>query len=155
MGRATMKLDYKGFNELVTKYQGLGGDVKKLVSRELEKVGRKIGEDTEQAIQDANLPAHGRFHSKARGTEKAVVKNPKTSNLGSYVISIGVGFDFEAGGAGGYLIKGYYQNYHGTPRHMDYDKRLHDMYVGKRYMKQIENEMQADVAREIVKLTEK
>lgn len=156
MGRTTMRLEYKGFNELVTKYQGLGGDVKKLVTKELERVGRKIGEDTEEAISDANLPAHGAFHSKARNTEKSVVKNPKATNLGSYIISVGVGFDFEAkGGAGGYLIKGYYQRYHGTPRVMKYDERLHDMYVGRKYMREIEEMMQEDVAREIKKLMEK
>lgn len=155
MGRATMKLEYAGFNELVAKYEGLGGDVKKLVTKELEKIGRKVGEDTSEAIRDSHLPAHGRFHSKARETEKAVVKNPKADNLGQYIISVGVGFDFEAEGAGGYLIKGYYQNYHGTPRHMDYDKRLNDMYVKRKYMREIETEMQADVAREIKKLMEK
>lgn len=155
MGRATMRLELAGFNELVSKYEGMGGDVKKLVERELEKVGRKIGEDTEQAIQDSNLPAHGKFHSRNRKTEKAVVKNPQASNMGSYIISVGVGFDFEAGGAGGYLIKGYYQNYHGTPRHMDYDKRLNDMYVKRSYMRKIEDEMQKDVSREIIKLMEK
>ena len=152
MARTTMNLDFEGFNELVTKFEGMGGDVKRVVAESLEDIGQKIGRDTERAIQKGNLPAKGKFSH--GDTQKSVVQNPKADNLGSYIISIGVGFDFEEQGAGGYLIKGYYQNFHGTPRHMDRVEKLWDMYQGKKYMRELQKRMQDDVAKEIVKLAE-
>lgn len=154
MARNTMRLNMTGFNELVTKYEGLGGDVKEIVKRELEKVGHIIGEDTAEAVQPNNLPAKGKFSRRSKPTEKSIIQKPQAQTLGSYIVEIGVGFDFEKEGAGGYLIKGYYQNYHGTPRHMDYDKKLHDMYVGKSYMRKLQRTMQQDVQKEIIKKAE-
>lgn len=152
MARATMRLDFEGFNELVTKFEGMGGDVKRVVTESLEDIGQKIGRDTEKAVQKGNLPAKGKFSHGA--TKESIVQNPKATSLGSYLISIGVGFDFEKEGAGGYLIKGYYQNFHGTPRHMDRVNELYRMYEGKKYMRDLQTRMQDNVAKEIVKLTE-
>ena len=146
MAKNTMKLDLKGFNELITELEGLGGDVKKATTEALEKAGQKIGEDTATAVQKKNLPAGGKFSQ--GNTEKTVVQNPKVEWSGD-VASIGVGFDFEQKGAGGYLIKGYYQNYHGTPRHMAPSKELNAMYTGKGYMKTIQREMSEEVEKAI------
>ena len=152
MARSTMRLDFQGFNELVTKFEGMGGDVKRVVTDALEDIGQKIGRDTEKAVQKGNLPAKGKFSH--GDTKESIVQNPKATSLGSYMISIGVGFDFEKTGAGGYLIKGYYQKFHGTPRHMDRVEKLWDMYQGKKYMRELQKRMQDDVAKEIIKLSE-
>lgn len=152
MARTTMRLDFQGFNELVTKYEGMGGDVKSVVTKSIEGIGRKIGIDTEKAVQKGNLPARGKFSH--GDTRESIVQNPKAVSLGTYLISIGVGFDFEKTGAGGYLIKGYYQKFHGTPRHMDRVEALYRMYEGRKYMKDLQSQMQADVAKEIIKLSE-
>ena len=152
MARSTMRLDFQGFNELVTKFEGMGGDVKRVVADALEDIGQKIGRDTEKAVQKGNLPAKGKFSH--GDTKESIVQNPKATSLGSYMITIGVGFDFEKTGAGGYLIKGYYQKFHGTPRHMDRVEALYRMYEGKKYMKELQTRMQDDVAKEIIKLSE-
>lgn len=146
MARNTMQLDLKGFNELITKLDGLGGDIKKATQDALEKAGQKIGEDTATAVQRSNLPAGGKFSQ--GDTAKTVVENPKVEWSGD-TASIGVGFDFSKQGAGGFLIKGYYQNFHGTPRHMAPQPQLNAMYTGKGYMKQIQNEMAKEVTKVI------
>lgn len=146
MARNTMSLDLKGFNELLTKLDGLGGDLKKAVTEALDEAGKKIGEDTAQAVQKSNLPAGGKFSQ--GDTADTVVMNPKVEWSGDEA-SIGVGFDFSKKGAGGFLIKGYYQNYHGTPRHMAPQKDLNAMYTGKGYMKQIQNDMKKVVVKAI------
>lgn len=146
MARNTMQLDLKGFNELITKLDGLGGDIKKATQDALEKAGQKIGEDTAKAVQRSNLPAGGKFSQ--GDTAKTVVENPKVEWSGD-TASIGVGFDFSKRGAGGFLIKGYYQNFHGTPRHMAPQPQLNAMYTGKGYMKQIQNEMAKEVTKVI------
>ena len=146
MARNTMQLDLKGFNELITKLDGLGGDIKKATQDALEKAGQKIGEDTATAVQRSNLPAGGKFSQGE--TAKTVVENPKVEWSGD-TASIGVGFDFSKRGAGGFLIKGYYQNFHGTPRHMAPQPQLNAMYTGKGYMKQIQNEMAKEVTKVI------
>lgn len=146
MARNTMSLDLKGFNELLTKLDGLGGDLKKTVTEALDEAGKKIGEDTAQAVQKSNLPAGGKYSQ--GDTADTVVMNPKVEWSGEEA-SIGVGFDFSKKGAGGFLIKGYYQNYHGTPRHMAPQKDLNAMYTGKGYMKQIQNDMMKVVTKAI------
>ena len=146
MARNTMQLDLKGFNELITKLDGLGGDIKKATQDALEKADQKIGEDTATAVQRSNLPAGGKFSQ--GDTAKTVVENPKVEWSGD-TASIGVGFDFSKRGAGGFLIKGYYQNFHGTPRHMAPQPQLNAMYTGKGYMKQIQNEMAKEVTKVI------
>ena len=146
MARNTMSLDLKGFNELLTKLDGLGGDLKKAVTEALDEAGKKIGEDTAQAVQKSNLPAGGEYSQ--GDTADTVVMSPKVEWSGEEA-SIGVGFDFSKKGAGGFLIKGYYQNYHGTPRHMAPQKDLNAMYTGKGYMKQIQNDMMKVVTKAI------
>ena len=146
MARNTMSLDMKGFNELLTKLDEAGGDLKKVVTEALNEAGAKIGEDTATAVQKSNLPARGKFSQ--GDTAETVVMNPKVEWSGDEA-AIGVGFDFGKKGAGGFLIKGYYQNYHGTPRHMAPQPQLNAMYTGKGYMKQIQNDMKKVVMKEL------
>ena len=56
MGRTTLKLDTKGFEELMNQYKRLGGDAKQIVEKALEKVGDEIARDTEAAVAKKNLP---------------------------------------------------------------------------------------------------
>ena len=148
MARNTMSLDLKGFNELLTKLDGAGGDLKKVVTEALTEAGQKIGEDTTSAVQRSNLPARGKYSQ--GDTAKTVVENPQVEWSGD-TASIGVGFDFSKKGAGGFLIKGYYQNFHGTPRHMSPQPQLKEMYTGKGYMRQIQKDMEKVVLQELDK----
>ena len=144
MARNTLKLDTKGFEDLVRRFEKLGGNAKEIVGEALERAGDKIEKDTIAAVQRKNLPQKGRF-SKGN-TERSIVRDSKTTWSGT-MAEIGVGFDYSKPGAGGYLITG-------TPR-MQPDRELHKMYKQKAYMRQIQNEMMETVSEKITEEMEK
>lgn len=125
-----MRLDTSGFEGLLRKLDQLGGDVQKAVSDALEQASETIAEDTEEAVAHSNLPAGGMYST--GDTEKAIIRDTEVRWEG-LVGWVPIGFDFSMPGAGGYLITG-------TPR-MQPDKRLHQMYKQKKYMRQIQNDM--------------
>ena len=139
MARNTLKLQLGGFQELITKLDSLQGDVKKAVTDALEQAGETIGEDTMDAVNDANLPAKG-VYSKGQ-TKASIISNPTVHWSGNQA-EIGVGFDYSKKGAGGFMITG-------TPR-MKPDYELQKIYKRKKYMNQIQNDM-ADVVNDYIK----
>lgn len=138
MARNTLKLQLGGFQELITKLDSLQGDVKKAVTDALEQAGETIGEDTLDAVDNANLPAKGEY-SKGQ-TKASIITNPLVHWSGNQA-EIGVGFDYSKKGAGGFLITG-------TPR-MKPDYELQKIYKRKKYMNQIQNDM-ADVIKDYI-----
>lgn len=139
----TLALDTKGFEQLVTKLEGLGGNVKVTVTKALENAGEKIGEDTAEAIQKPNLPAQGKYST--GDTEKSVIRKPKARWSGTEA-EIGVGFDYSKPGAGGLLITG-------TPK-MQPDYKLQKIYKQKAYMSKVQKMMTDIVTEEIKKKME-
>lgn len=144
MARNTLKLDTRGFEELVERFEKLGGNAQEIVGKALERAGDKIEKDTIAAVQRKNLPQKGKY-SKGN-TERSIVRNSKVTWSGT-VAEIGVGFDYSKPGAGGYLITG-------TPR-MQPDRELHKMYKQKAYMRQIQNDMMETVSERITQEMEK
>lgn len=142
--RNTLKLQLGGFEELITKLEGLNGDVKSVVTDALGQAAETIEWDTKDAVKAANLPAKGKYSQ--GDTEKAIVENAQTEWSGT-VASIGVGFDYGVKGAGGYLITG-------TPK-MKPDYALQKMYKQKKYMTQIQNDMAEIVTDAIEEAMEK
>ena len=141
MARNTLKLNLSGFEELITKLEGLNGDVKKTVTKALDKSAKTIERDTQEALKPANLPQGGKY---SKGdTERAVVTNATTTWSGTEA-SISVGFDYGKKGAGGFLITG-------TPR-MKPDVPLKKMYKGATYRKKIQAEIGEVVQDEIIKI---
>lgn len=132
MARNTLKLQLSGFEELLTKLDKLGGDLKKVTTNALEQAGETIEWDTKEAVQKPNLPAKGKYSSKRKDTEKSIVENPKVVWSGTQA-EINVGFDYGKPGAGGFLITG-------TPR-MKPDYALQKIYKRKAYMSQIQKDM--------------
>ena len=70
---------------------------------------------------------------------------PKVEWSGT-VAEVGVGFDYSMPGAGGFLITG-------TPK-MQPNRELNRIYKQKKYMRQIQSDMEAVVADEINKKME-
>ena len=151
MAKASLTIQSGQIKSLLEQYERLGGKIEDVVVREMQKLGNEFSEDTFKAVQKPNLPRGGKFSH--GDTEKSVVRNPKVVKSGMEV-SIGVGFDFEKEGAGGYLIKGYYQNYHGTPRVMRPVEQLNKMYATKDYRRKQQGIMMEDVRQEIIRLAE-
>ena len=142
MGRNTLSLNTKNIEDLITKLDGIGADVQKVVTDALEQAAETITDDTLEVISDQYLPAHGKYHGKDGDTEKSVVRNSKVTWVGG-MASIPVGFDYDKPGAGGYLISG-------RPD-MSPDVKLNQMYTGKKYMRQIEKDMVEVINDEIVR----
>lgn len=132
MSKNTLNLDTSGLEELVNKLKKLEGDIKGAVTDVLEQAAETIEEDTREAIQPQNLPALGKYQSKDKDTEKAIVTGAKVTWTGS-TAEINVGFDYSKPGAGGFLITG-------TPR-MKPDKALQKIYKQKKYMTQLQADM--------------
>lgn len=141
--RNTLNLDLSGLEELLTKFEGLGGDVEAVAAEALETAAKKIEVDTEKALDKSNLPEKGKY-SKGK-TIKSIVRSPKADISGN-LISINVGFDYSKPGAGGFLITG-------TPK-MKPDAALNRMYKGKKYMKEVQETMAETVNAHILKQLE-
>lgn len=141
MARNTLKLDLSGFEDLITKLEGLNGDVKKTVTKALDQTAKTIERDTMEALKPANLPQGGKYSQ--GDTARAVVKNATTQWSGTEA-TINVGFDYGKKGAGGFLITG-------TPR-MKPVTQLKKMYKGATYRKKLQAEIGDVVLEEINKV---
>lgn len=138
--RATLNLDTRNLEELITKLDELGGDIKSVVTEALIEGATIITVDTQNALSDRNLPAGGKYSTGE--TRESVVKDLNVKWEGS-LASIKVGFDYSKPGAGGYLITG-------RPN-MRPVEQLNMIYKGKNYMRQIQKDMAKIVNDEIVK----
>ena len=132
MGKNMLKLDTSGFDYFVSKLQKLNADLKPIFTDALMQAAETITEDTLECVKDQYLPAHGEYHHQGHPTEKSIVTHPEVVWHG-VTAEVAVGFDFSKPGAGGFLITG-------TPR-MSPDKKLNQIYKGKRYMSNIKNDM--------------
>ena len=130
MARNTLKLDTRGLTEYLKKLHEVGGNVQKAVDDALIQTAETIREDTEEALSSSNLPAGGKYST---GTTKESIVSDSQVTWEGFVASIPVGFDFSEPGAGGFLITG-------TPR-MQPDRKLNQMYKGKRYMNNLQKDM--------------
>lgn len=133
MGKNMLKLDTSGFDYFVSKLQKLNADLKPIFTDALTQAAETITEDTLEGVKDQYLPAHGEYHRQGHPTEKSIVTHPEVVWQG-VTAEVAVGFDFSKPGAGGFLITG-------TPR-MRPDKKLNQIYKGKRYMSQIKKDME-------------
>lgn len=140
MGKNTMKMTLSGFEELITRLDKAHGNLKSTVTDAMEHMGKTIGDDTDAALEEGNLPAKGKYSTGE--TRKAVVKNPSVKWNGP-VASIKVGFDYTRARAAGYLIAG-------TPK-MRPVKRLRTMYKGVKYPQQLKTAMERTVEAEIAR----
>ena len=139
--RKTLQLDVKGFEDLITKLDSLGGNVKGVVADALEQAAETIEHDTIEAVKKSNLPAGGKY---SKGdTEKSIVRNAKVKWEGE-TATVKVGFDYDKPGAGGFLITG-------TPK-MAPDQALKKIYKSKKYMKDIQNDI-SDVIQDAINET--
>lgn len=138
--RNTLKLDTKGFTEMLRKLDSLGGDTRMAVDRMLTTASKRIAEDTEKAMDSPNLPAKGKYST---GTTKESIIRDAQVRWQGLTAFVPVGFDFSKPGAGGYLITG-------TPR-MRPDTELNRMYKRKKYMSEISKDMSDIVLSAIIR----
>ena len=144
MPRNTLKFETPPLERMIKRLEELGGDVKKATADALQQAAEKIRDDTLDALNPANLPAHGQYSTGATLKSVAEVEPAKWEGT---VASVPVGFDFSKPGAGGYLISG-------TPK-MRPDPALHKMYKQKKYMESVQDDMASVVFGYIMERMEK
>lgn len=128
--RNTLRLDLSGFEEMIVKLDSLNGDVKGAVTDALQQVSETIHDDTVDALADEYMPRQGTYST---GRTKTTVVAPKVEWSGTLAVAP-VGFDYGEKGAGGFLISG-------TPR-MQPNRKLEQIYTRKKYMRQLQEDMQ-------------
>lgn len=137
-----LAIDFSNFSAYAEKLDQLGADLEKIVSKAMENAAETVQKDVEKALEPQNLPAKGKYRSKARETEHAVIKDHKPERRGS-VLEVPLGFDKTKPGAGGFLITG-------TPK-MQPDAALAKIFQGKGYAKQITKQIEEELQKEIDK----
>ena len=120
--KSAIEIDFGVFADLADQLDKLGADLKKTFSDVMEEEGKRVAEDTFEAVASAHLPAKGAYSTGE--TQKAIIMNPKVEWSGSEAC-IGLGFDKTKPGAGGFLITG-------TPK-MQPDYALEKIYSQKKY----------------------
>lgn len=140
---ALVHLDTSGMTRILQEIDALGGKAEQILSDALEETGEQIGNDTAEALSAADLPRLGKYST--GDTMNSVIRHPKTHREGSYMW-IPVGFNFAEPGAGGFLIGG-------TPK-MEPDAELQKMYKGKKYMRDMQEQMADKVMDELLKIYE-
>ena len=133
------KLDTSEINNLLRKFEGMGGDVQGMVETMLDKAAKQIQRDVEAAADKANYPAGGKFSTEA--TVHSIVRNASVEWNG-LVASEPIGFDFGVVGHGGFLISG-------TPKYAPV-QQLHRIFKEISYIKNIQNEMADEVLTAII-----
>lgn len=136
--RNQFDLDFSQFEELAEELDGLGADLQMIFDDIMTQSAETIQEDTAEAMDSKNLPAKGKYsHGK---TKQAIDKNPKVKWSGTRG-DVGFGFNKTKVNAGSYLITG-------TPR-MDPNYALEDIFVRKKYKKELVRDMMAFFMSEI------
>ena len=138
MARNTLILSTAGFDEYIAKLERLEVSLKPIVEDALTQAAETITDDTIDAMAKPNLPCGGKYSTGK--TKESIAKNPRVKWSGP-VAEIGVGFDYDKPGAGGYLITG-------TPK-MQPDHELNRIYKSKRYMNAIKKDM-ADIFKDAI-----
>lgn len=140
--RNTLRVDLSGLENLITRLDSVGGNVKAAVDDALLQAAETVQDDTKDALAKQNLPHQG-VYSLDR-TIKTIAE-PQVIWNGSRA-SAGIGFDYAKNGAGGLLISG-------TPS-MQPDRALEDIYTRKKYAKQLVEDMQDVIGDYIVEAME-
>ena len=136
--KSMISIDFSNFADYAEKLDLLGANLKSVFSKAMEEAAEKVQADTIAALEDAHLPAGGKYSQ--GDTKNSVIPDPKTTWEGS-VGEIGLGFDKTKRGAGGFLITG-------TPK-MRPDLALERIYGTKRYENQLKKQIEKALQKEI------
>lgn len=83
-------LQFSGFEELIEKFDKLGGDIMKATEEAFKESQKAVVPDIEKAMQESNLPAEGEYSTGQ--TEKSIIRSSDVMWDGM-TASIDIGFD--------------------------------------------------------------
>lgn len=132
MGRdlvASIKLEFKGFDEILQKLTKLDADTKTIAEKALTETHKIVTDKAAIAVEKPNLPAQGKYST---GRTARSLKKTADISWNGTVGSVEVGFDIKSGGLPSvFMIKG-------TPRYMK-NQMLYDAFYGDQTIGQISN----------------
>lgn len=124
MSKNKFGIQFEGFNELMEKFDELGGDLKEVAEECLKVPNRKIVPKL-QAI----MPKHKRTGA----TAKSIVENPRVDWQEGTTASVEIGFNLKKGGMPSIFLM------YGTPK-MQKDTKLYNAIYGSQVQKEIAEE---------------
>ena len=127
-------VDFSNFADFAEKLDRLNADLKQIFGDAMERAAERVQEDTREAVESSYLPAGGKYST--GDTQSSIIRDTKVKWSGS-VGEVHLGFDKSKPGAGGFLITG-------TPK-MQPDAALATMYTGKKYQRQINDQIKKDL----------
>lgn len=133
-----LSIDFSCFEDFAAELDNLGADLKSIFTDIMEQEAETVAEDTKEAVERANLPAHGVYSQ--GDTKDSIVMQPRVEWSGE-LGEIGLGFDKTKPGAGGFLITG-------TPK-MQPDYKLEDIYARKSYASKMTRDIMDYLSAEI------
>lgn len=136
--RNYINIDFSAFERYAEKLEDLDADLIPVFTDAMEQAGKKIAEDTNAAVQAANLPAVGKFSKGA--TRESIIDDPRVTWSGD-LGTIPLGFDKTKPGSGGWLITG-------TP-HMHPDYALEKIYGSNAYQRRIKAQIEQSLQKAI------
>lgn len=142
--RNKLHFDISAFERQIEQLEEVGGDVNAVLTEALENAGEDIAVRTKEAMDEANLPAKGKYATPE--TVDSVIESPRAEWKSTTEVEIGVGFDKLKPGVGGLLITG-------TPK-MEPNYALEKIYVNKKYQKELMKQIGDDFAAAITEKLE-
>lgn len=122
-----VSLDFSGFDEICSKLDGIGGNLKQTTETALVKSKAVVTVNLVKATKKANYPAQGKYSS---GDLRHSIDTDKQVNWSGTVGEIHVGFDFAKSGLTSIMIM------YGTPR-MNKVQSIYDAVYGNKTKKQV------------------
>lgn len=136
-----LSIDFSNFATYAEQLDELGADLREVFDGAMENAAKSVQADVEQATENSNLPAQGRY---SKGDTKKSIIQKATVKWSGNIGEIGLGFDKSKPGAGGFLITG-------TPK-MQPDKALEKIFSRKGYETKIKKQISQDLQKRIDEL---
>lgn len=140
MTKKKWSIDFKNFEEMAEKLDGLGGDLKATADKALQKSHDYVTERLEKDMKP---------HNKTHKTERSLMKDEKVEWSGN-IAEIHVGFNISHGGLPSIFLM------YGTPRHapnhpgQQADKKLYNDVYGSATKRKIQK-LQEEIFAEAIK----
>ncbi len=120
-------LQFKGFEEVVTKLEKLKGDIPKTTEEALVESKKIVAKNLVSATHKADYPAQGKYSA---GLTRHSIDTQKEIEWEGTIASIPVGFNFDVSGARTIFLM------YGTPR-MPKAQKIYDAIWGSKIKKEI------------------
>lgn len=114
------RIEFEGFEEVVSKLSKLGADVPKVTEKALKATHKTITDKAEEAI---------RPHKETGQTEESLYRNGTVEWVGT-LASVETGFSIRKGGLASIFLM------YGTPR-MRKDQKLYNVFFGKKTKEEV------------------